>query len=149
MSRREERTIAKVLCTLANVEPGENWTHSTFRWARSTDLIPGWALTEGWLTDEGMTTRGVLCVTYYSGEGKGKRGCRPNIGLRKSMLALVLINEDEIMEEDALFKAKPNRGLLQGELQFQRNIGNYRLHCIIVSLFLFIFLRFVSVSGSC
>ena len=36
-----------------------------------------------------MPMRGLLNVAYYSGEGKRKRGCRPYISFRKSLLNLV------------------------------------------------------------
>jgi hypothetical protein len=44
LSRREDRIIAKTLCTLAIQEPGENWTQQYFRWSRTSDFVPGWEL---------------------------------------------------------------------------------------------------------
>ncbi len=35
-----------------------------------------------------MPMRGILNVTYYSGEGIGKRNCRPNVNYRKSLTNL-------------------------------------------------------------
>ena len=45
--------------------------------------------TQPWLTEEGMPMRGLLNVTYYSGEGLRKRGCRPYVSFRKALLNLV------------------------------------------------------------
>ena len=42
-----------------------------------------------WLTDEGMPKKGILTLTYYSGECANKAGCRPNVNVRKSMYNLV------------------------------------------------------------
>lgn len=56
---------------------------------RSMESMPGWELTQPWLTEEGMPMRGLLNVTYYSGEGKGKKGCKPYVIFRKALLNLV------------------------------------------------------------
>jgi hypothetical protein len=45
--------------------------------------------TQPWLTEEGMPMRGLVNITYYSGEGQGKKGCRPYISFRKALLNLV------------------------------------------------------------
>ncbi len=89
MSRREERIIAKTLCVLATHEPGDNWTFQTFRWMRTMESMPGWQLTQPWLTEEGMPMRGLVNITYFSGEGKNKNGCKPYVSFRKSLLNLV------------------------------------------------------------
>ncbi len=89
LSRREERQIVKMLAQLSVVEPGDNLPFVQFRWERDMDPMPGYELTEPWLTEEGMPNKGLWNVTYYSGEGKGKKGCKPVVKLRKSMLQLV------------------------------------------------------------
>ncbi len=99
LSRREERIVAKSLCLLATNEPGDNWLTQIFRWQRDMDPMPGWELTQPWLTDSGMPMRGLLCIDYYSGECKNLRGCKPNISYRKHLLHLVLIDEWELVEE--------------------------------------------------
>lgn len=99
LSRREERIVAKSLCLLATNEPGDNWLTQIFRWQRDMDPMPGWELTQPWLTDTGMPMRGLLCIDYYSGDCKNLRGCRPNVSYRKHLLHLVLIDEWELVEE--------------------------------------------------
>ena len=99
LSRREERIVAKSLCLLATNEPGDNWLTQIFRWQRDMDPMPGWELTQPWLSDSGMPMRGLLCIEYYSGDCKNLRGCRPNINYRKHLLHLVLIDEWELVEE--------------------------------------------------
>lgn len=123
LSRREERVVAKTLCVLATHEPGDNWTFNTFRWMRTMESMPGWELTQPWLTEDGMPMRGLLNITYYSGEGKRKNGCRPYIGFRKALLNLVLINEDEIVQED--LRSKPPPLLLPGDKAFQRHFNTW------------------------
>ncbi len=89
MSRREERIVAKTLCVLATQEPGDNWSFKTFRWMRSMESMPGWELTQPWLTEEGMPMRGLVNIYYYSGEGQQKKGCKASVGVRKALLNLV------------------------------------------------------------
>ena len=48
-----------------------------------------------------MPPRGFLYVKYYSGEGKGINGTHPNIAVRKSLLNLVGINEDELLTDES------------------------------------------------
>ena len=45
--------MVKILCKLACIEPGDNWTSSSFRWEIDMDCMPGWTLTGLWLTNEG------------------------------------------------------------------------------------------------
>jgi len=92
--RYEERLVAKMMIGLALVEPGDNWKDSCFRWGWDVDEVPGWELTTGYTLDESCTVKGVVQVRYYSGEGKGKAGCVAHGRFRKSMMALVLPNED-------------------------------------------------------
>lgn len=53
-----------------------------------------------WLTEEGLPTKGILQVTYYSGEGKGLHGCKPFVSFRKALLQFVLMKEEEMVEEE-------------------------------------------------
>jgi hypothetical protein len=121
MSRREERIIAKTLCCLATHEPGDNWIYNTFRWMRSMESMPGWELTQPWLTEEGMPMRGLLNVTYYSGEGKNKKGCRPYVNFRKSLLNLVLIKEEEIVQQT--MRSRPPPAVKPGDKAFTKHLS--------------------------
>ncbi len=67
--------------------------------------------------------RGLLNITYYSGEGQGKNGCKPYIGFRKSLLNLVLINEEEIVEDSV--RSKLHHKQLPGERAFQKHYGKF------------------------
>ena len=51
--------------------------------------MPGYELTEPWLTEDGLPRKGIWDVVYYAGEGKGKHGCKPMPKLRRSLLQLV------------------------------------------------------------
>jgi hypothetical protein len=99
LSRYEERVIVKILSGLMVTEPGENWIDKGFRWQRDTDPVPGWEMVTTWMTDEGLPKRGIMDVTYYSGEGLKKAHCNPQVDFRKSLLALVRIDEKDIIEE--------------------------------------------------
>jgi len=85
-----------------------------------------------------MPGRGLLAVTYYSGEGKNRKGCRPYVNFRKSLLNLVftrydfklrvnlenylkvLINENEIVKEEV--RSKPAPALMNGDRAFEKHI---------------------------
>jgi hypothetical protein len=81
--------------------------------------------------------RSLMNITYYSGEGQGKQGCRPYIAFRKSLLNLVLINEEEIVEDSD--RSKPPPVISPGDRAFQKHISKYfflfyilyLLYCII------------------
>jgi hypothetical protein len=130
MSRREERVIAKTLCVLATHEPGDNWIYQTFRWMRAMESMPGWQLTQPWLTEEGMPLRGLVNITYYSGEGKNKNGCKPYVSFRKSLLNLVLINEEEICDEEV--RSKPRPAVLAGDRCFNKHFGKTQFSFFVV-----------------
>jgi hypothetical protein len=101
LSHYDERIVAKTLCLLSTVEPGVNWTSQEFRWQRNMDPMPGWELTQMWMTDEGMPSRGFLKITYFSGATKNLKGCCPFVNYRLGLLHAVLINEGDYMEEEA------------------------------------------------
>ena len=42
-----------------------NWLDQIFRWKRDVEPMPGWELTQGWMSDEGMPDRGILNINYY------------------------------------------------------------------------------------
>lgn len=55
-----------------------------------------------WCTEEGMPIHGKLVFTYYSGEGRNKAGCVPDVFLRKALCAMSVIDEEAALrEEDA------------------------------------------------
>lgn len=63
LSHFDERIVAKTLCLLSTVEPGVNWTSQEFRWQRNMDPMPGWELTQMWMTGNCNT---VTCNLYTS-----------------------------------------------------------------------------------
>lgn len=85
----DQRQVAKMYALLEVTEPGENWTNKQFRWIIDQPPIPSWVLTKMWMSEEGMPARGLLDLTYYSGEGARLRGCQPIIPYRKSLLFMV------------------------------------------------------------
>jgi Ran GTPase-activating protein (RanGAP) involved in mRNA processing and transport len=91
--RYEERLCAKMMIGLALVEPGDNWKDNSMRWTWDSDPVPGWELTVGYTKDETCNVKGIVQVRYYSGEGKGKDGCKCHGGFRKAMYSLVLADE--------------------------------------------------------
>jgi hypothetical protein len=100
IDRREERLVAKMIVVLSKMEPGVNITFQQFRWKRELDPIPGWEGKDLWMTAAGMSVHGYFAFTYYSGEGRNKNGCCPDLFLRKALTAFVLIDENEIVAED-------------------------------------------------
>ncbi len=102
ISYRDERVVCKCLCTLATNEPGDNLQQLKFRWQRSMDSMPGYQLTEPWLSDVGMPFRGVWNTVYFT----TKTGAAYR--LRKAMLNLTLISETDLVEESDRSKALEN-----------------------------------------
>jgi hypothetical protein len=51
--------------------------------------MPGYELTEPWLTEEGLPKKGIWDVVYYAGGGHGRNGCKPMPKLRRALLQLV------------------------------------------------------------
>ena len=45
-----------------------------------------------------MPSRGIVEIFYYSGERKGRFGCRPDVKKRKMLMHLVYIDEIDIIE---------------------------------------------------
>eukprot|EP01032_Pedospumella_encystans_P009853 gene9853-11567_t len=99
LGRREERIMVKTFAQLATAEPGDNLPSVTFRWERDMASMPGYELTEPWLTEEGLPKKGIWDVVYYAGEGKGEKGCKPMPKLRRSLLQLVFIEECDVQSE--------------------------------------------------
>ncbi|GMI44136.1 hypothetical protein TrCOL_g3436 [Triparma columacea] len=99
-TRREERLVSKALLHLAVVEPGENWLEETFAWSRFDKAIPGWELPRTWFTEDGMPSKGVLKLTYYSGEGKGLEECDPRWRLRHAIMGICLARPPAFIRDD-------------------------------------------------
>mmetsp|Transcript_29157 Transcript_29157/g.40054 ORF Transcript_29157/g.40054 Transcript_29157/m.40054 type:complete len:253 (+) Transcript_29157:68-826(+) len=118
LDRRDERVVAKMIVYLSADEPGINLTYKRFQWKRELDPTPGWDVTESWMTDEGLATHGKFCFTYYSGEGRNKFGCIPNMELRRALLQLVLIDENEVVEED---ESMPDEYINTGITHYEQN----------------------------
>lgn len=118
LRRREERLIAKMIVYLSVDEPGINLTYKRFQWKRELDPTPGWELTDPWFTEEGLHDHGKFAFTYYSGEGCNRSGCFPNIQLRKALTHLTLIDENEIIDEDAML---PDELVCTAEAHFEEN----------------------------
>lgn len=74
-----------------------------------------------------MPPHGIVWFNYYSGEGKGFRGCKPNVPFRKSLLNLVLADEKDLVSEENRFKPLKNR--LAGEVSFHRNQSKFIFNC--------------------
>jgi len=70
------------------------------------------------MTDEGLATHGKFCFTYYSGEGRNKFGCIPNMELRRALLQMVLIDENEVVEED---ESMPDEYVNTGITHYEQN----------------------------
>ena len=87
--------------------------------------------TQVWLTEEGLPNRGLLSITYYSGEGKELNGCKPYISFRKALLSLVLIEEDDIVPEDMRSLPRDPKKLRRGDRCFRRFVGEW-LFCNVV-----------------
>ena len=68
---------------------GYNLLGYNFRWEQDGELFPGWVLTQPWLTAEGMVSRGIISVRYYSGDGKGYYGCQAHILYRRALTYMV------------------------------------------------------------
>eukprot|EP00981_Chlorochromonas_danica_P004264 scaffold859_cov234-Ochromonas_danica.AAC.13 len=101
LSRRDDRIIVKILAQLSVVEPGDNLPFLSFRWEREMDCMPGYELTELWMTEDGLPNKGIWAATYYAGEGKNKGGCKPMVKFRKALLQLVLIDEEDLLPDNA------------------------------------------------
>jgi hypothetical protein len=119
MDRYEERMVAKIIVYLSVEEPGINLTYKRFQWKRDLDPTPGWDVTEPWMTESGMYTHGYFGFTYYSGEGRNKFGCIPDIPLRKALTPITLVNENEIIDEG---EQLPEEYICTAKTHYQRNM---------------------------
>jgi hypothetical protein len=118
LRRQEERQVAKMIVYLSVDEPGINLTYKRFQWKREIDPIPGWDVTEPWFTEEGLPDHGKFAFTYYSGEGRNRSGCIPNLKLRKALTHLTLIDENEIIDESEML---PDELMCTAEEHFEQN----------------------------
>jgi hypothetical protein len=78
LSRYEDRFVAKIILALTEFEPGVNLAYKAFWWDRDTE-VGGFEVTQPWLTEEGLPTKGFLLLQYFSGNNLGVNGCKPNV----------------------------------------------------------------------
>jgi hypothetical protein len=103
---------------------GDNLPFVQFRWEREMDCMPGYEVTELWMTEAGMPKKGIWDCTYYAGEGKELKGCKPHIKCRKGMLQLTFLEEDEIMTEEDREKEKKIFPII-GSQYISANMGTF------------------------
>jgi hypothetical protein len=118
LERRDERVVSKMIVSLISNEPGINLVYKRFQWKRDMDPTPGWDVTETWLTDDGLATHGKFAFTFYSGEGGNKSGYAPNILLRRALLQVVLIDENEVVDED---EPLPDEYMNSGAIHYEQS----------------------------
>jgi hypothetical protein len=83
MACREDRQMAKMLVHLRQAEGSDCWKDETYTYERGKAPIGGWRLSNHWLTEDGLPTRGILSFAYCSPP-------TPNWELRFSLCACVL-----------------------------------------------------------
>lgn len=101
LSLWEERQVGKMLIHFACVEPGANWFYQEYTFDRKQLGIPGWELPVTWLAEDGMPSKGLLTLLYYSGGGLRLQGCNPTIKLREAALSLTLTHPSYITYEQS------------------------------------------------
>lgn len=84
--------ISRTIYTL-----GINFENVRFRWDKFVDPIPGWEVSQFWLTEDGMAKKGVFNYTFYSGEGRNLKGCEPHTAMRRAMLSMVSGDQIQIL----------------------------------------------------
>jgi Ca2+-binding EF-hand superfamily protein len=94
LARREESIVARMLIYLSIVEPGDNCPQPMFKWKREMDATPGFEITAPWATLDGLPTKGNLGLTFYSGGGEEKDGCKPNKAVRRALMQMLLVDEN-------------------------------------------------------
>ena len=105
------------------MEPGNNVTQTWFKWSKEADPMPGFTLSESWMSDAGVPYRGIWHVYYYSGEGKKKRGCAPLVQFRKALLTLYLLYENEVKTEKDRDRIDVHRGYMNSNEYFRQQDG--------------------------
>ncbi len=73
-----------------------------FKFARHLENVPGWELSVGWFTTEGLPIQGILCLAYYSGQGLYINECVPLMKLRQGLTSITLASSSLMCEEDEL-----------------------------------------------
>lgn len=95
-----------------------------------------------------MPNRGILTISYYSGEGVGKKNCKPYVSFRKSLLRLTSHNEKD---RYFLIENKPSPDVLPGDICFKKlqrkNFFFYYFIIIIIimisNIFFYFYFRFM------
>lgn len=77
-------------------------------------VCAGWVLNATWFSEEGFGKKGLMAFFYYSGEGRGLRGCNPDMKLRIALHVLTQADAPRQLIEQ-YFPEWP-RGLSQQEL---------------------------------
>ena len=97
----DQRQVTKALIHLAIDESGVNWIGQKFKFSRTHESILGWEMPVSWLLADGLPKAGILCLTFYSGNGLDMHGCKANVALRKSLLPLCLVSSSvAVMDAD-------------------------------------------------
>lgn len=65
--------------------------------------------------------RGLVNITYFSGEGKGLQGCKPYVNFRKALLRNVLLREEDLVPEEERHRPVPGHHRLPGDRAFVRH----------------------------
>jgi hypothetical protein len=92
-----------------------------------------------------MPFKGIFQFNYYSGDGRGLDGCRPIVCLRKALLNLVLVDEEDMIEEHLRSKPvdKNKPPVMIGERCFRSLIGKSSYFSFISLIVLFLTILFL------
>lgn len=89
LSVYEERLTCKAVVLSAMAENGDNITHGRFQWERKDAVQAGWMITDSWLKDATMPTKGFVSFVYQPTVGDNEHWRDVIYPLQRGLLGMV------------------------------------------------------------
>lgn len=127
LNRREEKMVIKMIVTLSIDEPCQNIMDQEFQWDRIEPPMPGWDLTEGWKTVEGIPARGILRV-YFTSYGSKKEPNIPNAIIEHPTTATAVGTGDIVPHHEKKDSVKVNANKFVESASYANSKRQYRVN---------------------
>lgn len=92
----EERLACKAILLSAIEENGDNITNGKFQWERKDAVQAGWMITDSWLKDATMPSKGYLSFYYKPTVDDDEHWVEEIYPLQRGLLGVVSVNLNDL-----------------------------------------------------